>query len=370
MDLDKLAKPYLKNIRPYRPGKPIEQLQRERGITGPIAKLASNENPYPPRERIKGAVMEALENTNRYPESGAPELTDKLAALHGVQSEEVFVANGTNEILDLLIRAYVEPDENCVFSELSFVIYKLICLQNGVVPIEVPCANYTHDLGAMADAIDDKTKIVFVCNPNNPTGTCNRAEEISTFLKRVPDHALLIMDEAYFEFVTMADYPVSLELRKEHENLVVLRTFSKYYSLAGIRIGYAIADPRVIDILNKLRQPFNVNRLAQAAAEAALDCADELKPFVDETIRERVAMRDALISVGCTVPESQTNFLFVVPSKSVGDAVGDVCKHLEGQGIIVRPMAPFGAPENTFRVNTGTPEENRRFIDAFRSIIT
>ncbi|MDH3217296.1 MAG: aminotransferase class I/II-fold pyridoxal phosphate-dependent enzyme, partial [Candidatus Krumholzibacteria bacterium] len=171
MDLDKLAKPFLKGIRPYKPGKPIEQLQRERGITVPIAKLASNENPYPPCERIKQAVIATLDSTNRYPESGAPELTEKLARLHSVDAEEIFVANGTNEILDLLVRAYVYSDQNCVFSELSFVIYKLICMQCGVGFEEVPCRDYTHNLDAMADAINDKTRIVFVCNPNNPTAT-------------------------------------------------------------------------------------------------------------------------------------------------------------------------------------------------------
>ncbi len=365
MDLDKLAKPFLKKIRPYKPGKPIEQLQRERGIPGPIAKLASNENPYTPCEKIKRAVISALDEGNRYPESGAPVLTGKLAAWHNVDSSEILVAHGTNEIIDLLVRAYVDPDENCVFSELSFIIYKLVCMQNGVQFVEVSCVDYTHDLRAMADAIDAKTKIVFVCNPNNPTATYNNASDFSAFLDRVPDHTLVVVDEAYFEFVNAEDYPDSLELRKKHENLIVFRTFSKYYSLAGPRIGYAIADPRVVDILHKIRQPFNVNRLAQAAAEAALDCSDDLRPFVEETIREREMMRKELESLGCACPPTQTNFLFVIPK----DYSGDVCQRLESQGIIVRPMAPFGAPENTFRVNTGTPEENRRFIDAFKSIV-
>ena len=175
MDLDKLAKPFLKTLIPYKPGKPIEQLQREKGIRGPIAKLASNENPYAPDRRIKQAVLDALESANRYPESGAPELTKKLAARHGVGPESIFVANGTNEILDLLIRAYVNANENCVFSELSFAIYKLVTIQCGVGHIEVPCKSYTHDLDAMAAAVNERTKVSFVCNPNNPTGTYNTA---------------------------------------------------------------------------------------------------------------------------------------------------------------------------------------------------
>jgi histidinol-phosphate aminotransferase len=366
MDLDKLAKSFLKDIRPYRPGKPIEQLQRERGITGPIAKLASNENPYPPHDKIKRAVISALESANRYPESGAPELTEKLAGYHEVDPSEIFVAHGTNEILDLLVRAYVEPVENCIFSQLSFVIYKLVCMQCGVGFVEVPCADYTHDLGAMADAIEDKTKLVFVCNPNNPTATYNSASELGEFLERVPDHTLVVLDEAYYEFVNATDYPRSVELRRRRENLVILRTFSKFYSLAGVRIGYGIADPRVVDILNKMRQPFNVNRLAQAAASAALDCRSELKPLIDETIRERDGMREELLSLGCACPPSQTNFLFVIPK----DYSGDVCRRLEDHGIIVRPMAPFGAPDNAFRVNMGTPAENTRFLDAFKSVFS
>jgi len=364
--LDKLAKPFLKKIRPYKPGKPIEQLQRERGIPGPIAKLASNENPYPPAQRIKQAVIEAMGEGNRYPESGAPVLTERLAERHSVDPSEIFVAHGTNEIIDLLVRAYVNPDENCVFSDLSFIIYKLVCMQNGVQFVEVPCVDYTHDLAAMADAIDAKTKIVFVCNPNNPTATYNNTSDFQALIDRVPDHTLVVVDEAYFEFVDAKDYPDSLELRKKHENLIVFRTFSKYYSLAGPRIGYAIADPRVVDILHKIRQPFNVNRLAQAAAEAALDCSEELKPFVEETIREREIMRTELQELGCECPPTQTNFVFVIPK----GYSGDVCGRLESRGIIVRPMAQFGAPENTFRVNTGTPEENRRFIDAFKTIVT
>ena len=365
MDLDKLAKPFLKNIRPYRPGKPIEQLRRERGITGPIAKLASNENPYPPLPRIKDAVLEAMDSANRYPESGSPGLTGKLAELHDVDPGSIFVAHGTNEIIDLLMRAYVSSDENCVFSALSFVIYKIVAMQCGVEFIEVPQRNYTHDLVAMAEAVDGKTKLAFVCNPNNPTGTYNSADEVGAFLARLPDTTLAVLDEAYYEFVDAADYPNSADLRKRHENLVVLRTFSKYYSLAGVRIGYAVADPRVVDVLNKMRQPFNVNRLAQAAAMAALGCADELQPLIEETIRERAVLRETLVTLGCECPPTQTNFVFAI----LEHYPGDICDDLEARGIIVRPMAPFGAPDNAFRVNTGTPEENRRFLETFAELV-
>ncbi|MFQ5510340.1 MAG: histidinol-phosphate transaminase [Candidatus Krumholzibacteriia bacterium] len=365
VDLDKLARPFLRGIIPYKPGKPIEQAQREGRSSQPVIKLASNENPYPPAARIKQALVEAIESGNRYPESGAPELTRKLAKAHGVEMEEVFVANGTNEILDLLVRAYVDTGENCVFSQLSFLIYDLVCQQCGVGRVAVPCRDYTHDLPAMAAAINDKTRIVWICNPNNPTATYNDTRQVEAFLREVPDHTLVVLDEAYHEFVTAPDYPDSLALRRLQENLIVLRTFSKFYSLAGLRIGYALADPRVVGILHKMRQPFNVNRLAQAAAMTALDCRAELSGVISEIVAERQRMREAILSLGCTCPASQTNFLFVVPDSFSGD----ICGRLEEQGIIVRPMAPFGAPENSFRVNMGTPDENTRFMDAIEALL-
>lgn len=365
MDLERLAKPFLKDITPYKPGKPIEQLQRERGLTITPAKLASNENPYPPHPRIREALIKAIDDVNRYPESGSPELVDTLAGRLGVSRSEIIVGNGTNEIIDLLIRAYVESDENCVFSSLSFAIYKIVSTQCGVKGIEVPVRDYRHDLDAMARAINSKTKIVFICSPNNPTGTYSTAGEVELFLSRVPDHVLVVFDQAYLEYVRAEDYPDTLSLRKKRENVLSLRTFSKVYSLAGLRIGYAVADTRVIESLNKMRQPFNVNRLAQAAAKAALECRDEIAAYVDETIRERERMRRALLGMGCQSPESQTNFLFVT-MKGVS---GDVCSGLEDLGVIVRPMAQFGDAGNSFRVNTGTPEENTRFIDALRKVL-
>jgi histidinol-phosphate aminotransferase len=365
VDLDRLAKPFLKNITPYRPGKPIEQLQRERGITATPAKLASNENPYPPHRRIREALISAIDNVNRYPESGSPELSDKLSEILSVSRSEIIVGNGTNEIIDLLVRAYVETDENCVFSSLSFVIYKLVSMQCGVRGIEVPARGYRHDLDAMGRAINAKTKIVFICNPNNPTGTYCTADEVDAFVAGIPDHVLVVFDQAYLEYVEATDYPDTLALRKKRENIVSLRTFSKVFSLAGLRIGYAVADARVIDSLNKMRQPFNVNRLAQAAASAALDCRDDLKDYVRETVRERERMRNAMLDMGCECPASQTNFLFV----TLRGFSGDICRGLEDLGVIVRPTAQFGGPANSFRVNTGTPEENDRFIAGLGKVL-
>ena len=365
MDLDRLAKPFLKDLTPYKPGKPIEQLQRERGITVSPAKLASNENPYAPHRKIRDALVAAIDDVNRYPESGAPGLTDKLAGLLRVSRSEIFIGNGTNEIIDLLVRAYVETDENTVYSSLSFVIYKLVSMQCGVGGIEVPARDFKHDLPAMARAVNDRTKIVFVCNPNNPTGTYSTTSEIDSFLDALPEHVLVVFDQAYLEYVNAPDYPDSLALRRKRESVIALRTFSKVYSLAGLRIGYAIADRRVVEILNKMRQPFNVNRLAQAAAAAALDCRGDLDGYVKETVRERERMRSEMLKMGCECPPSQTNFLFVI----VKEFSGDICGGLEDLGIIVRPTGQFGGFANSFRVNTGTPEENDRFLDALRKVL-
>lgn len=359
------AKAFLSNIQPYQPGKAIERLQREAAPTGPIIKMASNENPYPMHDDIKQAIIAALDVLNRYPETGAPVLTQQLSKLYSVNEDEIFIGNGSNEILDLLVRAYVEQQQNCVFSELSFAIYKLICKQCGVAGIEVPCRNYSHDLKAMAAAITSETKIVFVCNPNNPTGTYNNTTELEQFLAKVPKHVMVVLDEAYYEFASADDYPDSLKLRTQYPNLVILRTFSKYYSLAGLRIGYAIAHPAITDILHKLRQPFNVNRLAQIAASAALKIKDQLDWYLQETIQERESMRKQLIELGCDCPASQTNFLFVVPKSHKID----ICAQLEKQGIIVRPMTTFGGPTNSFRVNMATPDENKQFITLFKQNI-
>ena len=364
MDFEKLAKPFLQKIVPYTPGKPIEQLERERNLDRPAAKLASNENPYPPHDAIKQAVLQAMDSANRYPESGSPEVTELLAGKHGVTPGEVFVANGSNEIIELLIRAYVGADERTMFSQLSFAIYAIVSTQCAVEPVQVPYRNYTHDLEAMADAIDARTKLIFVCNPNNPTATYNTAAEVKAFLDRVPDDVLVVLDEAYHEFVDADDYPDSKALRAEYPNLIVFRTFSKYFSLAGVRIGYAIAHPSIVASLHKLRQPFNVNRLAQAAAIAALGVSDTLRPYVEETIRERRRLREAVLALGWECPPSQTNFVFAVPTGFDGNVTG----LLEEQGIIVRPMPAVPGSPHPFRVNTGTVEENDRFIDAIKAL--
>jgi histidinol-phosphate aminotransferase len=365
MDIDRLARDFLKNIKTYKPGKPIEVVQRERNTTSAFIKLASNENPNPIHPRVRDAVIAMLAQANRYPESSCYHLVRALAEHVGVGNDEIFVGNGSNEIIDLLVRAFVDPGEKVVFPTPSFVIYGMVCRISGVEGIAVPCRDFKLDLPAMSEAVDAATKIVFLCNPNNPTGTYFSKDEMDEFLASIPDALLVVMDEAYFEYVRAADYPDSIALRRERNTIVTLRTFSKMYSLAGLRVGYAVADPKVVQALHKVRQPFNVNRLAQAAAAAALECADEIKAGVEQTIAEREAVRRKVLDLGCKCPPSETNFLYVVPPPFEDD----ICERLLDHGVIVRDMTPFGGEANSFRVTIGTPDENRQFVDALSKLL-
>ncbi len=354
MGIDKRVR---KNVR--------EIVQYEAGEDHPGAvKLSSNENPRAPHPTIVAAVTAALAQSNRYPESGSPELTRALAAHHGVMPTEIAVGNGSNEIIDLLVRAFVEPHENVVYPVPSFIVYGLIPKICGCKGVGVPCRDYRLDLPAMRAAVDADTRIVFVCNPNNPTSTYVNANEVSAFLGGIPDDVLVVMDEAYVDYVDAPDYPNSLALLRAHDNIVVLRTFSKFFAVAGVRVGYAIANPVVIDAIHKVRQPFNVSRLAQAAGLGALACAEELKPHAKETIAERARVRDAVVQLGLVCPASQANFVFV----DLGASTLDLFAELMQRGVVVRRLGQFGAARNTYRITIGTPAENDRLIDALRAV--
>jgi len=252
-----------------------------------------------------------------------------------------------------------------VFPWPSFVIYMLVPKICDVDGICVPCSGFRVDLAAMRKAVNEKTKMVFICNPNNPTSTYVDADELTNFLASLPDNILVVMDEAYYEYVSAKDFPQTIEMHKKHECLVTLRTFSKVHSLAGLRIGYAIAHRKVVEFLHKVRQPFNVNRLAQTAALAALKCKDQNIPSVLETQRERDMLREAILKIGWECPPSQTNFLYVIPR----NFPGDLCEPLLQRGVIIRDMTPFGAEKNTFRLTVGLPEENRKFLEALDDVL-
>jgi histidinol-phosphate aminotransferase len=352
--IDKRVRPNVRGIQQY-----------EAGEDHPGAiKLSSNENPHSPHPKVVAAVTAALHACNRYPESGSPELTRALAAHHGVGPDEIAVGNGSNEIIDLLVRAFVEPRENVVYPVPSFIVYGLIPKICGCEGRGVPCRDYRLDLPAMRAAVDADTRIVFVCNPNNPTSTYVTAREVGEFIEALPDDVLVVMDEAYIDYVDAPDYPDSLQSRRTRDNVVVLRTFSKFFAIAGVRVGYAIAHPTVIDAIHKVRQPFNVSRLAQAAGLGALACAAELRPHAQETIAERARVREAVTKLGIVCPASQANFVFVDLETSTLDLFAELMKH----GVVVRRLGQFGSARNTYRITVGTPIENDRLIDALRAV--
>jgi histidinol-phosphate aminotransferase len=360
-----LMQPHLRNVKPYVTGKPIEELRREKDFEGEIIKLASNENPYEPIDEVKQAIIAELSQVNRYPNSGCFYLCIELARYHEVNPERIFVGNGSNEILDLIARAFVNPDEEIVYPNPSFIVYPIVTQLAGSKAVEVPLKDFRLDLEAMKAAITKKTKLVFICNPNNPTATYVAQKEVERFLDGLRSDIFVVFDEAYYEYVTAEDFPDTEALLKEKPNVVVLRTFSKIHSLSGLRIGYSISHEDVVTCLHKVRQPFNVNRVAQAAAIAALAHMDKTKKRVKENRDELHYVREELQKLGFTVPPSQTNFLLAIPPQGCGNVV----EKLMDRGIIVRGMKPFGLGDETFRVTIGTPYENRKFIEALRDII-
>jgi len=360
-----LMQAHLRNVKPYVPGKPIEELRRERSIEGEIIKLASNENPYEPIDEVRRAIIEELSQINRYPNSGCYNLCVDLGKYHGVSPGQIFVGNGSNEIIDLIVRAFVGGDEEIIYAWPSFIVYPIVSQLAGVKAIEVPLKDYRLDLAAMRSAVTRKTKLVIICNPNNPTATYVSKSEVDRFLDGMPEHILVIFDEAYYEYVAAEDFPDTLGLLEKHATVIVLRTFSKIHSLSGARIGYSVSHADVVTCLHKVRQPFNVNSLAQTAALAALKHMDRIGPRAKENRDELHFVREELQKLGFVVPPSQTNFLLAVPPQGSGALV----EQLMGRGIIVRPMKPFGLGEETFRVTIGTPYENRKFIEALKELM-
>ena len=363
-DLSLQAPEYVRGIAPYLPGKPIGELAREFGLAErDIVKLASNENPRGPGPAVRAAIAAAVEDVCRYPDGNGFALKSALSSRFGVGADQIVLGNGSNDVLELVTQAFLRPGDRAVYSRHAFAVYPLAVQARGAVGIEVPARDYGHDLAAMRAAITSATRIVFVANPNNPTGTWIAPDVLEAFVASVPDEVLIVLDEAYNEYLEPAQQSRSAAWIAKYANLVVSRTFSKAYGLAALRVGYGIMDPRVADMLNRVRQPFNVNALAQAAALAAL--ADTA--YVDESrALNRSGMRqleDGVRALGLPFVPSHANFLLI----RVGDAAA-VYQRLLKQGVIVRPVANYGLPE-FLRVTVGLPGENRRFIDALAAAL-
>jgi histidinol-phosphate aminotransferase len=360
---ESLANTHILGIAPYEPGKPIEELERELGIHDAI-KLASNENPLPPSERVQKAIAAALGDLNRYPDGSGFYLRQALAKKHGLTTDHVVLGNGSNELIELLVRAFLRPGDEAVVPHPSFVVYPMIVQASGGIRVMVMLKDYKLDLEAMARAITPMTKLVFIANPNNPTATMVTADEVEAFMHKVPERTIVVFDEAYIEFALGPDFPDSLAYVKQGRKVVVLRTFSKAASLAGLRVGYAVADPDAISLMNRIRQPFNVNSLAQAAALAALEDESHILECVRMIEAGRHYLYDEFKALGLKYVPARANFILV----DVGRSAADIYQKLLLQGVIVRPMTSFGM-ESALRVTVGTPEENRRLIKALKTAL-
>jgi histidinol-phosphate aminotransferase len=353
-----LVLPSVAALAPYEPGKPVEELQRELGIDEPV-KLASNENPLGPSPRAVEAIKAALPELNRYPDGASYELRAKIAAYHKIGVERVFAASGSVEVLNLLAFLFLRSGLNSVYSEHSFAIYPLAtAAAGGTHRVVKTLDGFSHDLDAMAAAIDPNTRIVFLANPNNPTGTLYRRADWKRFLERVPEHVVIVADEAYFEFVRDSDYPDSMQDHDDRRLLITLRTFSKIYGLAGIRVGYAVARPDMIQMLHNVRQPFNVTSLAQVAAMAGMDDRAHVARTLQVNAEGMDFLEGEFARLKLPFIPSHANFILV----DVGDGRA-VYDRLLRKGVIVRPMNGYGYPRH-LRISVGLPEENRRLIAA------
>jgi histidinol-phosphate aminotransferase len=351
--------PNINKLVPYPPGKPIEELEREYGITGSI-KMASNENAWGPSPKAIAAIQEAMQNLHRYPDGSCYYLAQSLAEKLGVSPDELVFGNGSNEIIGLLIAAFLEPGEEVITSQPTFLMYqKLVQVQGGVNKVVQLTEDMHHDLGGILGAVTPGTRMIFLDNPNNPTGTIINRDAFASFMEQLPDDIVVVLDEAYVDFVDQELRIDVLGYIKEGKPVAALRTFSKAYGLSGLRLGYGIMNAEMSGYLNRVRQPFNVNSLAQAGGIAALSDDEHYQMTLDKS-REGIAwLSKEVEKLGCRPMETHTNF-FLIDVKGDGKALYEKMLH---QGVIVRPMQAYGYP-NYIRITVGRDEENKRFVNA------
>jgi histidinol-phosphate aminotransferase len=362
MSIESLVRPSVLSQPVYEPGKPIDYVARELGLdVAGIIKLASNENPFGPSPRAKEAAIRALAHGEMYPDGGCYDLRQRLAEHHRLTPAQFVIGNGSNEIIELLGHAFLAPGDEVVMAVPAFVVYKLVTLLFGARAVEVPLREWRHDLAAMAAAVTERTKLVFVCSPNNPTGTANTEAELVEFLRSLPPHVVAVVDEAYTEYLEAS--PNLRPLLAEGRNLICLRTFSKIYGLASLRVGYGYAGAELAGLLNRVRQPFNVNAIGQAAAVAALDDSE----FAEHCVRENRAgirqLQDGLGAMRREYVPSVANFMLV----RVGDG-GRVFDLMQRRGVIVRPVASYGLRE-WVRITVGSNTQNSRVLSTLEAAL-
>lgn len=362
-DFIALASPGVQGLTPYQPGKPIEEVQRELGLER-VVKLASNENPLGPSPLALEAARAALAGSHRYPDSSGYLLKGKLARRLDVEPSQLVLGNGSNDVLDLIARAFLGPGTSAVYSRHAFVVYPIAVQACGARALVTPARDWGHDLDAMAAAIEADTRVVFIANPNNPTGTWVPRAELERFLQRVPEHVVVVLDEAYNEYVEAPEFPDALALLRQHPNLVVTRTFSKAYGLAALRVGYSLSNPQIADLLNRVRAPFNVTSAGLAAAAAALDDADYLRDSV-RVNREGMAQLEAgLERLGLRWIPSVGNFIAVEFEREAAA----LYQALLREGVIVRPVGVYDMPRH-LRVSIGLADENAALLSALQRVL-
>jgi histidinol-phosphate aminotransferase len=362
---DRLFRPAVASLQPYQPGMPVEEVQRELGLSR-IVKLASNEGPFPPFPAALEAMERAAHELNRYPDGGSYQLHEAIAARHGVSTRQVCVGAGADGCIDLLSQAVLDPGDDVVCGWPSFPSYVIYARKQGATARLAPLRDLRYDLDALLAEVTPRTKLVYVCHPNNPTGTVNTQSELDAFFERLPEYALAVVDQAYFEYVDRTDYPDAIDrYLKAGRRVLVLRTFSKIYGLAGLRVGYAVGPEDVIAGVAKLRRPFDVTTTAQVAALASLDDADEIARRRRLNAEGLVTLAAALSEHGLQPPDDVVgNFLY---ADTESDA-GPLFEALLREGVIVRPLAGFGSP-TAIRVSVGTPDENAFFAQALANVL-
>ncbi len=360
--IEELIPEYIRGLPVYVPGRPIEEVERELKIHA--VKLASNENPLGPSPKAVGAAKKALENANRYPDGGTHVLRETLAARTGLAAEEIFVGLGSSEIIDLASRVLLRPGLQGMTSHGSYAPFSVAIRASGAELVLVAQKNFAFDLGAMAAAITPKTGVIYIANPNNPTGTAFSLAELEEFLGRVPESVLVVLDEAYVHYAPSLNRRKTEEIFRRRGNLLILRTFSKVYGLAGMRIGFAIGRPELLAAMNKLKTPFNTSGVAQAAALAAIDDREYVTRCIETNAFERKRLSDGLRGLGLRVVPSETNFVFM----EVGPEAKVICDELLLLGVIVRPLGWMGLPE-AMRISVGTAEENGKCLAAMERVL-
>ncbi|MEE3241315.1 MAG: histidinol-phosphate transaminase [Pseudomonadota bacterium] len=358
-----LARPQVQSMQPYQAGKPVEQAQRELGVEK-FVKLASNENPRGPSAAVIAAINQAGQEVNRYPDANGYYLKQRLAEMHRVEAHCITLGCGSNDLLELIASAYLDHYCSAVVSQYAFLVYGLAIARSGAATIEVPALDYGHDLAAMNAAVVENTRVIYLANPNNPTGTYATYEELLALLEGLPSSVLVVLDEAYCEYIDNPNYPDGIALQKKYPNLIVTRTFSKAYGLGGLRVGYSISDPAIADAMNRVRQPFNVSSVSLAAAQAALADSAYLETSVAYNKQGMQLLTEGFQSLGVDYIDSAANF---VTFKSPYDAA-ILNQDLLAKGVIVRPLANYQMAD-CLRVSIGLEDENRFFLQALAELL-